>query len=168
VRALALLLLLTGCPALRSPEERARIAVGHLEHEGYRHTLQDGGGIAVAPGDFHLKEPTVIPGDLGGLAVFGQVSADGRLDGTPFSYLGTERMTVRCSGGDCQVADDPTPRLSGVLAALRARSAAAPSAWFIRVDRDQAIVGEADATGVQRRRELQERDGRWVFTSEGP
>lgn len=186
------LVALTACPALRSPEERARAALARSEAEGYQAELPGGGRVVVAPATSRWNAPTVAAGERGRIAVFAQLSTEGRMDGTPFSYLGTERVQVACDGEACRIEGDPAPRLSGVLAALRARRLALAAggglgaqggvpepaadevrraaqrpcaAWFIRVDRDEAVVGEADDRGVQHRLVLQGRDGRWVFTA---
>ena len=99
-----------------------------------------------------------------------QLSVEGRMDGTPFSYLGTETLGFACAES-CRMEEGPH-RMFAVLEALRARrvalaqGASSPevaaaaargvAAWFIRVDREDAVVGEADASGIQHRLTLHE------------
>jgi hypothetical protein len=188
LRAAALAaVILAACPAVRSPEERARAALARTEVQGFSAVLAPWGELRVEPGAARWTAVTVGDGD----AVFAHLSAQGRAGAIPFSYIGTERPSLRCEGDDCLV-PDPAPRLRGVLTALHARraalaaggtglealaagpyevsevaaSAARPcAAWFIRVDREEAVVGEADDAGRQRRLVLAQRGDRWAFTS---
>lgn len=120
--------------------------------------------------------------DAGVARVLAMVEARGviawRGERADLGYVGRESFAAsRCAEGWCP-RGPPLPALQGVLAALRARSAAAAPAvrvlaWQIRVERDRATAGEdyalAGAAAGERRRALHalRRDGeRWVVVAE--
>ncbi len=129
----------------------------------------------------------------GGLEGFAQFSISGRVGEIPISYLGNERLEFRCSASSCSVRGPLARRFEGVAEALAARrqalrqkdavllstlakvgrpfseaeieEAAARdiAGWYVRVESDSAIVGEADGSGKQRRMKLVQEEGGWRF-----
>lgn len=201
-RAVFLLLLpglVAGCTALESDDARARKALARLSDAGLVEELPGGGRIEVPPGSIESMAVTAVPRERGTLQASARVSVDGRLDGTPFSYVGDERFSVRCER-TCAVDGPPAPAMLEVLAALRARRAALQAgdpqalgslataegreaiaagdikaaaarpaaAWFIRVDRGVAVVGEAAPGGGQKRLILKRTDEGWRFSAGVP
>lgn len=192
---LALLLAAGGCSQLKSPDARARDAVAAASAEGFALRV-DGATLDVPPGKLVATSVTTAPLDEGRLRTFGRVSLEGRLDGTPISYVGDERFVVRCAAR-CALEGSPAPRLAGLLevllarrealaagdrqrlidlsvpdarpqlarADLRAAAAREPGGWFIRIDRDEALVGEAVKGGGQRQLILRSEGAGWRFVS---
>jgi len=108
--------------------------------------------------------------------------------------VGNERFRVRCAGS-CRIDGPLAPRLAAVVEALLARRAALAAGdaaalaslardetrldpdglraaaerevagWFIRVEGDEAVVGEAAADGKQRRLQLGRSGEAWLFSS---
>jgi hypothetical protein len=184
----ALCLALSACPHARSPEARLEEALQDLAARGF-----SDGGVEVGPSAITWTalvgraEGDAVKGTA-------RVTIEGRASGVPFSYMGTERVQARC-GVRCELDGAPARRMIGVLSALRARRAAlaegdeaalralaadgvqlasvpladrrdrAPAAWFVKVERGQALVGEAAADGKQHPLSLEERGSRWVFTA---
>lgn len=190
------LLWMSACTTLESDDARSRQALARFSEAGFEVELDGGGRLEVPPGRISGMAVTAVPVERGRLLASGRISAEGRLDGTPFSYLGDERFSVSCTG-TCEVVDTPAPEMAAVLKLLRERRRALsagdsqalrslateaglleidagdllaaagrlPLAWFIRVDRDVAIVGEAAEEGGQKRIVLQREEGQWRFVS---
>lgn len=189
-----LLAMAGGCTQLASSADRARSALDELGAAGFTIPLADRGAIEVPPGKLEAVAVDVGPGSRGSFEAFAQLSITGRLDGVPLSYVGNERFRIRCDPA-CRVDGPVAPRLAAVAGALVARRAALaggdpallaslaageprlepdslreaaerPAAgWFIRVEGDEAVVGEADPGGRQKRLQLVGEGGAWRFSS---
>jgi hypothetical protein len=156
-------LLAAGCPALETPDERARGALERLATDGFAATIPGSPDpLRVPPGKLSFTGIHAEPGEGGTLRVFGQLSLDGWVGTRPVSYLGAEALAVSC-GTTCRVEGTAVPRLVGVLAALVPDAGERDAGgWFIRVDRDAALVSEASRDGTRDRRHLVREDDRWV------
>lgn len=188
-----LLPLVLACTALESPRDRARKAVERLGEAGLSIELPSGETLVVPPGGVEVLAMDAYALERGGLEGFAQLSIEGRVGEVQVSYLGNERLEFRCSASACSVQGPLARRLEGVVEtllsrrrALEARDATAlgrlasnprPLAdgevreaaerpvrgWYVRVETDSAIVGEADPEGRQRRMRLRFVDGSWRF-----
>jgi len=188
-----LLSLLLGCTALESPRDRARKAVERLAADGLTVELASGERLVVPPGGMKVLAMDAYPRDGGELEGFAQLSIEGRVGELSVSYLGNERVLFRCGAAGCSVRGPLAPRLEGVIEALVSRRRAleagdgealarlalepiplpeeevrqaatrAVRGWYVRVETDSAIVGEADLEGRQRRLCLRRVDGGWRF-----
>lgn len=185
--------LAVGCTALESPRDRARKALERRFEEGISFELGQGDRLQVER--LEVLAMDAYADERGGLEGFAQLSIEARVGEIPLSYLGNERLAFRCGASSCSVEGPVAQRLEGVAAALVARrralaredaallaslsadaqpfsgtelreAAARPvTGWFIRVESDSAIVGEADEGGKQRRMKLRlEQDG-WRFVA---
>jgi hypothetical protein len=156
-------LLATGCPALEPPDERARGALADLAASGFSAAIPGSPEpLRVPPGKLSFTGIHAEPDKDGTLRVFGQLSLDGWVGPRPVSYLGAEALAVTC-GTTCRVEGTPVPRLVGVLAALVPDAGERDAGgWFIRVDRDAALVAEASRDGTRFRRNLVREGDRWV------
>lgn len=159
----ACLLALAGCAALEPPDDRARGALADLSARGFAVELPGSPEpLEVPPGKLAFTGIHAEPDGRGTLQVFGQLSLEGWVGQRPVSYLGAEAFAVSC-GRTCTVEGHPVPRLAGVLAAL-APGAGERNAggWFVRVDRETALVAEASRDGTRQRRTLHREGERWV------
>jgi hypothetical protein len=166
--------------------------VERLGEEGLSIELPSGENLAVPPGGVEVLAMDAYARD-GGLEGFAQLSIEGRVGELHVSYLGNERLEFRCSASACSVQGPLARRLEGVVETLLARRraleagdavalgrlAASPlpladaevreaagrpvRGWYVRVESDSAIVGEADPEGRQRRMRLRFVDGSWLF-----
>lgn len=191
LRALLPLLLLTACTALESPRDRARKAVERLVEEGAAVELPSGETLAIE--GVEVLAMDAYSRERGGLQGFAQLSIEGRVGDVSISYLGNETLDFRCGASSCSVRGPLARRLEGVADALvlRRRALASQDAlalsrlaadgrpfteeevrgaaarevagYFVRVESDAAIVGEADAEGRQRRMRLRQKEGGWRF-----
>lgn len=192
--ALALLAAAFGCSSLASSPDRARAVLGKLGRTGVTIPLAGGRTLEIPPGKLEAMAVDAGPGDRRAFDAFGQLSLAGRIDGIPVSYVGNERFRIEC-GGSCRVEGPVAPRLAAVVEALLARrdalaagDVAALSAlaakepridpdalrvaadrevagWFIRVEGDEAVVGEAAPDGKQKRIQLARVGEAWRFSS---
>ena len=162
-------LALSGCPALRAPDDRARSALAELSEEGF--TVPIPGSpepLRVPPGKLAFTGIHAEEGEAGTLLVFGQLSLDGWVGDRTVSYVGTEALRVVCRRS-CEIEGSAAPRLAGVLAALVPGAAErGAGGWFIRVDRELARVGEATRHGTRERRDLVLEGDRWVAKQDAP
>jgi hypothetical protein len=157
-------------PETQVRESLARSSRAHLDRLG------PAGAASVRLETLRWEEPAVsVEGRRATVAAMvdagGTVSWDG--NGAELRYLGRERFAMTpCAGGWC--AEEPLPRLRGVLDALLARDAArrdggAVRAWQVRVERDHAEVGEdriGPAGEVERTVDRLEWTGdRWAFAA---
>ncbi|AKU90218.1 hypothetical protein [Vulgatibacter incomptus] len=190
-----LVLLGSGCTSLESPSDRARSALERLSSHGFSIPVDAGVSIDVPAGKLVATAVDAGSRKRGTLEAFGQLAIEGRVDGIPLSYVGNEKFLVSCSttcsvdGALAPRLADVVRLLRARRAALHARDPAAvaalssaelPSptadelaaadgrgvaAWFIRVEGDSAVVGEAAVDGKQKRLALVRADGAWRFES---
>lgn len=183
-----------GCTSLASPTEKARAALAEVASAGIEIPLAGGRILQIPAGKLEAVAVDAGPGTRSAFDAFGQLSLAGRIDGVPVSYVGNERFRIRC-GGSCRIDGPLAPRLAAVVEALVARrdalaagDAAALAAlagqeprldpdemraaadrevagWFIRVEGDEAVVGEASAGGKQKRLQLTRVGEAWRFSS---
>lgn len=188
-----ILSLLLACTALESPRDRARKAVERFAADGLSVELASGDRLVVPPGGVKVLAMDAYARDGGELEGFAQLSIEGRVGKVALSYLGNERLLFRCGARECSVRGPLAPRLEGVVEALVARRRAleavdrdalgrlalepvdldeeevrqagsrAARGWFVRVETDSAIVGEADPDGRQRRLRLLRTEDGWRF-----
>lgn len=181
-----------GCTALENPRTLALEAVEAWAESERVLPLADDSELQLPAGRLRISGLQAWRKEGGRIEAFGKVSAEGRAAGRPFSYLGNERLELRCRR-DCELQEAPIARMREVLGALVARQdalragdrdalnglaespepldaeaveAAAQrgvAAWFIRVEGDEAIVGEADEEGQQRRLLLRRGEEGWRF-----
>jgi hypothetical protein len=188
---------LASCTALESPRQRATHAVERLGAAGLSLRIADEEVLHIPAGGIEVLAMDAYPTERGSLEAFAQLSVDGSVEGAmgpvAVSYLGNERLALRCGARRCEVEGELAGRLQGVVEALARRQlalrsqdlvaltslAASPgpidedalrrggeravASWFIRVETDSAIVGEAGPDGAQRRLHLREGPGGWRF-----
>lgn len=187
----ALALLLAGCTALESPRDRARKAVERRAEAGVSVELPSGARLEVERVEILAMD--AYSRERSGLEGFAQFSIAAKVGEVPISYLGNERLRFRCGASSCSVEGPLASRLEGVAEALarrrealargdavalaalakdgrpfttaEIREAAAREleGWFVRVESDTAIVGEADGSGRQRRLRLVREEDGWRF-----
>jgi len=192
--ALSLALFAAACSSLASSADRARAAIAEVADAGLAIPLADGRTLEIPAGHLEAVAVDVGPGTRRAFDAFAQLSLTGRIDGVPISYVGNERFRVRCAGS-CRIDGPLAPRLAAVVEALLARRAALAAGdaaalaslardetrldpdglraaaerevagWFIRVEGDEAVVGEAAADGKQRRLQLGRSGEAWLFSS---
>ena len=192
--ALALVAAAFGCSSLASSPDRARAVLEELGRTGVTIPLAGGRSLVVPPGRLEAMAVDAGPGDRRAFDAFGQLSLSGRVDGIPVSYVGNERFRIEC-GRACRVEGPVAPRLAAVLEALLARRDALAAGdgaalsslaakepridpgslraaadrevggWFIRVEGDEAVVGEAAPDGRQKRLQLARSGEAWRFAS---
>lgn len=181
------------CTVLESPRQRATRAVERLGEAGIELPLAAEATLRIPPGGVEVLAMDAYATEGGALDAFAQLSVDGTVGRVEVSYLGNERLALSCGARRCEIEGELAARLRGVLEALvqrqqalRARDvgalsrlAAAPgpmapedlerqagrevAAWYIRVETDSAIVGEADPAGAQRRLHLRDEGDGWRF-----
>lgn len=153
---------LAGCAALEAPDDRARAALGAASARGFTLDIPGSPPLRVPPGKLVFTEIHAEEGERGTLQVFGQLSLEGWVGERPVSYVGAEALRVTCRR-TCQVEGTAVPRLGGVLAAVvPGADGRGAGGWFIRVERDTALVGEASRTGTRERRDLVREGDRWI------
>jgi len=183
-----------GCTSLASPTEKARAAIAEAAGAGIEIPLTGGRILEIPAGKLEAVAVDAGPGTRNAFDAFGQLSLAGRIDGVPVSYVGNERFRIRC-GRTCRIDGPMAPRLAAVVEALVARrdalAAGDPAAlaalastepridpegmraaadrevagWFIRVEGDEAVVGEASPDGKQKRLQLVRAGDAWRFAS---
>lgn len=157
-----------GCPALEAPDDRARSALAELSERGFTVAIAGSEPLRVPPGKLAYTGVHAEEGERGTLQVFGQLSLEGWVGERPVSYLGAERFLVEC-GRRCEVAGTAVPRLAEVLAVVGpGADARGTGGWFIRVERDTALVGETSRDGTRARRDLVREGDRWVAKHAAP
>lgn len=160
--ALVVALLSVGCPALREPDDRARSALEALSASGFTVEIQGAQALRVPPGKLGYTGVHAEKAERGTLRAFGQLSLEGWSGERPVSYLGAEAFRVACRS-TCAVEGSPVSRLAEVLAeVLPGGDRRDAGGWFIRVERDTALVAEVSRDGTRQRRDLVREDGRWV------
>ncbi len=192
---LSLPILVAGCPTLASPADRARAALEALSREGVELPLSGGRSIQIPIGRIEATAVDTGARERSSFEAFGQLSIAGRVGEIPFSYVGNERFQVVCTTSckvDGALAPRLVAVIEALLArraALDARDPAAVAAlaadglrgsspdeistaaeravaaWFIRVEGNEAIVGEAGPDGGQKRLTLVGADGAWRFAA---
>lgn len=189
------LVALAGCPRLQSPDARARDAVAAAAAKGFTLQAGDATlvvppgrlttvSVTTAPlGEGRLRgfARVTLEGRYDGVPVsyvgderfVVACAATCELEGPPaprllalLEVLRGRRQALAAADRDRLAAlsvDDARPQL--------ARADLAPSAqrevgaWFIRIDRDEALVGEADRGGAQRQLILARENDAWRFVS---
>lgn len=187
-----LLCVLTACTAFESPRKQAADAVERWAATEARLPLQDGRNLTIPAGRMQVSGLDAFRLGGGAIEAFGQVSLEGRVGEIPISYLGNERIDVLCTR-TCELQGAPLDRLREVMEllltrreslesgemgkleqlatdpapvqeeAFRQAAQRRPAAWFIRVEGDEAVVGEADAAGRQKRLLLRKDERGWRF-----
>jgi len=115
-----LLLGLFGCPSLASPADRVRGALERLSEEGTALSLARERTLQIPTGRIEALAVDAGREERGALEAFSQLAIEGRSGEVVVSYVGNERIRVRCTTS-CKVEEPFAPRLAGVLEALWAR-----------------------------------------------
>lgn len=155
-------LLVAGCPSLKAPDERARAALADLSARGFTVEVPGGAPLRIPPGKLAFTGLHADEAERGTLRVFGQLSLEGWVGERPVSYVGAETLRVVCDRS-CRVEGPAVPRLAGVLAeVVPGADERGAGGWFIRVEREEALVGEAARDGTRQRQTLVREGDRWV------
>lgn len=188
-------LVLLGCPQLQSPDERARETIAAASDKGFSlpfdgGTLEVGPGklqassVSATPtegGRLRVHGRISLEGRVDGLPV--SYMGDERLqvicgrscslEGSPaqglldlLSVLRARRQAL--ADGDREALAAlvvPAAHRTIERADLAEAGARAAAGWFIRIDRDEALVGEALEGGGQRSLVLRREEAGWRFVS---
>lgn len=115
-----LLMGLSACPSLVSPADRVRGALERLSEEGTAIDLARDRSLRIPPGSIEAMAVDAGREDRGALEAFSQLAIEGRSGDVLVSYVGNERVRVRCTTS-CRVEEPFAPRLAGVIEVLWAR-----------------------------------------------
>lgn len=189
---------LLACTPFESPSQRARTAVERVADQGITLGLPSGGELRIPPGGLAVLAMDAYKRDGGGLQAFAQLSLEGEVGGVSISYLGNEKMEFSCGARACSLRGPLADRLVEVAAALverrraleeadlqglarlslrpgpvdpdavRQEASREARAWFVRVENEEAVVGEAGPDGVQRRLLLRRGQEGWRFAGGVP
>jgi hypothetical protein len=145
--ALALSYRLLGTAA--GPEAQLMALVKGTEVEGLKLEVP-GSDRVLSSRALHFDRLSVHLGQDGTAYVVGTLDFQGSMGETKVSSIGLEKVTFGYQGGRWRPTAGWAPQLTAVVTALAAKERAAkeakggyqPTAWYIRIERDDAVVTE--------------------------
>jgi hypothetical protein len=135
--------------AAAGPEAQLISLVKRTEVEGMKLSVSGSGGV-LSSRVHHFDRLSVHLGDDGTAYVVGSLDFQGVMGATVVSSVGLEKIPFQYQQGRWQPVAGWAPNLTAVVAALQAKNRATPgvegtyrpTAWYIRIERDEAIVTE--------------------------